>query len=475
VDSQQVAQLLQMQPQPVVAQQPRRYVKPVLDGLRISLVLLVLINVSRIHQSNPLIGALRPGLVLVAAALGFAVFRPKSANLRGLFKTTEAKLILALFVMACISAVGGISLGNSAKFIMERYWKVIVAAFLLLAGIRHVRDLYTLTWAYVLGSATLAYMAIFMFKLSKRHGSEVARLQELYTFDANDIGVVLLVGVPLTLLIARHTTGVKKWFCFAVVAAIGVALARSGSRGTLVGLVVTGLVLLAGLKSVPLWKRAAFVGVVAAALILAAPPGYWEQMETILGLKEDYNWTSKDGRRQILIRGMGYVAEYPLTGLGIDNFHRAECMSDLSDKVRNHVRGTGLKCAAPHNTYLQVAAEAGIPGLILWLMLVFGGIVRMRKLRRKLPRAWRTGDAEQRFMYDMTFYLPISVVGFAITTLFVTFAWLDIVYIAVVYEAGLTLAVRKRLAQDYATQSVYMPSAPAPVQMPVALPAPAPS
>jgi O-antigen ligase len=469
VEAYEVARLLR--PQSTEGKGLKRYLPLKMDGMRLALSLLVIINVSRVHQSVKAIGLLRPGLLLVLIAGAFAILTPKKANTRALFRTTESKLILALFLLSCVSALAGISMGNSFKFIMERYWKVVIAAFLLLAGIRHARDLYALMWAYVIGSGILAYMAIFMFKLTKRAGSEVARLQELYTFDANDIGVVLLVGIPLALLMARHSSGIKKWFCFLVVVAIGVALARSGSRGTLVGLVGTGAVLLIALKSVPVWKRAAFVGVVSIALVAAAPPGYWEQMSTILGLKEDYNWTSKDGRRQILIRGLGYVANYPLTGLGIDNFHRAECMSELSDKVRTHVRGTGLKCAAPHNTYLQVAAETGVTGFVLWMMLVFGGIRRMRVLRRRLPRTWRTGDAEQRFLYDATMYLPIAMVGFAITTLFVTFAWLDIVYIAVVYQAGLALAVRKRQAQEAAVSTVPIPGDSRSVGIPVPLPA----
>jgi hypothetical protein len=74
-------------------------------------------------------------------------------------------------------------------------------------------------------------------------------------------------------------------------------------------------------------------------------------------------------------------------------------------------------------------------------------------------------------MYDSTLYLPISIVGFAITTLFVTFAWLDIVYIVVVYQAGLALAVRKRLAQDLAAQAIPVPRPSGPRPFPVPLPA----
>ncbi len=485
MQSQDVAKALGMRPEmaavqgarPAARQRAATRVVPdipvTLDGLRLSLFLLVVINVSRVHQAVDLIAKMRPGLTLVFLAGAIAVLRPRMANTAGLFKTTEAKLIGALFILSCVSAVAGISLGNSARFILERYVKVVIAAFLLLAGIRHVRDLYTLIFSYVVGSGILAYMAIFVFKLSKNRGSETARLSDLYSFDANDIGVVLLVGLPLALLIAQHSTGIRKWFSIAVVVAIGVSCARSGSRGTLVGLVGLGAVLLVALKTVPVWKRAVFVGVVTMALVIAAPPGYWEQMKTIVGLKEDYNWTSKDGRKELILRGLTYMQHYPITGLGIYNFHRAECMSELSEKVRNRVRGKGIRCQAPHNTYIQVGAETGITGLVLWSLLIFGGIARLRKLRRKLPRAWRTGDAEQRFLYDATFYLPLALIGFALTSFFVSFAWIDILYIAAVFVAGLTIAIKKRLAQDPAAARSAPQRQTAPMQVPPVSPFPA--
>jgi O-antigen ligase len=236
-------------------------------------------------------------------------------------------------------------------------------------------------------------------------------------------------------------------------------------------------VLLLALKTVPLWKRAAFIGVVVVALVVAAPPGYWAQMQTLIGIKQDYNWTSKDGRRQLILRGITYMMNFPFTGLGIHNFSRAECMSDLSDKVKTYVRGTGLRCQPPHNTYIEVGAETGFTGLALFLGILFGGIWRMRKLRRRLPKSWRTGDAEQRFMYDATLYLPVSMVGFAVTSFFVTFGWLDIVYIVAMYMAGLTIAARKRLAHD-ARQALVMPPAAPPAvargQLPVPVPASVP-
>lgn len=457
---------------PVARRSVLSYLPVKLDGLRLGLFLLIVIHVSRIHQAFGFLEKVRPALLLVVFCGLYVVLKPAKASAVGILKTTEGKLILALFIAACISAPFGISLGNSATFLIGDYVKVVIGAFLLLAAIRHVHDLYSLIWAYAFSAGILSFMAIFMFKMS-RIDSAATRLSGLYTYDANDLGVVLMAGLPLTLLMFQHSKGVRKWLTAVIIAAIGVALARSGSRGALLGLLGTATVLLIALKTIPAWKRAAFVGVVGLALVIAAPPGYWEQMKTLTGLEKDYNWTDKDGRRALILRGLTYIQHFPVTGLGINNFPRAECMSDLSDKVQGYVRGTGIACSPPHNTYIQVASETGLIGFSLFLGIIFGGIHRLRKLRRKIPRDWRRGDAEQRFLYDATLYLPVSMVGFAITCFFVSFAWIDIVYIIAVFIAGVTLSVRKRLHHDARAQVVapagppsVRPSAPIPVSLP---------
>ena len=59
----------------------------------------------------------------------------------------------------------------------------------------------------------------------------------------------------------------------------------------------------------------------------------------------------------------------------------------------------------------------GIPGLVLWCSLVFGGMVSCVRLRRRLPRAWLKGDAEERFLYQATLYLQLAFIGFAVCAL----------------------------------------------------------
>jgi O-antigen ligase len=427
-----------------------------LDLLRAAVVLLIVLNVSRIHQHFGWLAPTRPALVLAAAAALYAYLNPRLLSTKGLFTTWPPRVILAIAIWACISAPFGLSLGNSGKFILEAYSKVIVGAFLLIAAIRHTRDFYTFVWAYVVGCAILAGMAIFVFEL-RAAGPGVVRLDDLHTYDANDAGVVLLVGLGLSLLVLQSARVVGKMFALATVVGIGVTLARTGSRGAFVGAVATGTALLLMLRSVPVWKRIGLVGVAAAALALGAPAGYWKQMETILRPTEDYNWTEPEGRKAVTERGVSYMIAYPVFGLGINNFWRAECIDPVSDRVR--YRGDrGLRCTAPHNSYIQIGAELGFPGLALWLVLLFGGIVSLGRLRKRLPSGWNRGDGEQRFLYRATQFLPVSFVGFAASSFFVSFAWLDIAYILAAFTAGVLMTAAHRLAVELPHQALVAPA-----------------
>jgi hypothetical protein len=83
--------------------------------------------------------------------------------------------------------------------------------------------------------------------------------------------------------------------------------------------------------------------------------------------------------------------------------------------------------------------------LILWLSLIFGGIWSMMRLRARLPKHWARGDPEERFLHLMTLYVPVALMGFAVTSFFVSFAYLDPIYIVAALMAGLYVSVEAKL------------------------------
>ena len=416
------------------------------DPYLIALFLLTVVTVSRVHQHYGFLVALRPGLLLTAVAVGVAILSPRLTKSENLARW-PARVMMALGLVACLSAPFGISLGGSASYILEDYSKVLVYGFLLVVAMRSARELSMLVWAYVIACGLLAWMANFVFGLSAESGSATARLNDMYSYDANDLGCVLLVGFPLTLL-AMQVAGTRgRVLAMCILYGIGASIARSGSRGALVGLVAVVVVVLFMLRQVSAAKRIGFVGVLAVGLVVTAPPGYWAQMKTILEPTDDYNWTARDGRKEVAKRGMRYMVTYPVFGLGINNFGRAE--GTISTKARRHVEGeAGIRWTAAHNTWVQVGAELGITGLLLWCGLIFGGMVSALRLRRRMPAHWARGDPEERFLHLACLYVPLALVGFAVSSTFVSFAYVDPIYIVAAYLVGLHVAVERKLAES---------------------------
>lgn len=415
------------------------------DPLRMTLFLLTVITISRVHQHYPVLEKFRPALLLVVASIGYAYLNPRYLTRTNVLRFWPTRLVAILGVLACTSTAFGISLGGSASFILDSYAKTLAYAFLIAISIRHVRDLFTFVWAYVVSCGILAYFSIFVFGISKGN-SYVTRLNNLYTYDSNDLGVVLMVGLPLTLLLLTVERGARRMFLLLVVIGIAWTMARSGSRGGFLGFIAVGAAALLFVNSVSAARRLLVLVAVFVALVVGAPPGYWQQMKTITSPKGDYNYTDVDGRKAVMGRGIGYMDQYPVFGLGIDNFARAECT--ISPKLAGLRRNGPMRCTPPHNSHLQVAAELGVPGLLVWLSLVLGGIVAPLRLRRRLPKSWRHGTESERFIYGATSFFPVAMVGFAVTSFFVSFAWMDPVYVMAAFLTGLYIATRVQIEES---------------------------
>jgi hypothetical protein len=415
------------------------------DPFRVALFALTVLTVSRIHEQYKWMSVMRPALIATAAAAIYAYLRPDIVARRPLLHTWAAKTVFAFAIWALLSMFFGISFGNSAMFILNVYVKTLVFTFLIIASIRSTRDLATLTWAYVIATALLCYTTLFVFQLH-HYAAGYDRLANADTYDANDLGLVLVTGLPITLL-AFSTSKLKgKLFCAVVLCGIGAGIAKTGSRGAFVGMLAAGVGLLLFLDRVPVFQRVAFIIVTVLGLSLFAPPGYWQQMQTIGNPQADYNWNTANGRRQVAIRGVGYMLGNPIFGVGIHNFSKAECT--ISEKALNYEVGTGIRCTPPHNAYIEAGAELGLPGGALWLFIIPGGVIHLMLLRLRLPRSWPRGDPEQRFLYYAVVYFAVTLLGYAFGSFFLSFAWTDISYYLMAMMAGIWICVEDRLARD---------------------------
>jgi O-antigen ligase len=415
----------------------------------------IILTISNVHMYVRPLAMLRPGMLLWLFVVTYPILVPASVRWSNLTAAWPAKVFVALGVTACLSVPFGLSIGAAGSYFIDVYSRVLLLGIVLMIGIRNVADLRTLVWAYVISMAILIVLGLTVMDVKAAPGG-IQRLQSESMYDSNDLGVLFMVGLPLS-MITFATSGIRgRMVSGFVIAGIPAMVAISGSRGALIGLAGVAVAFFVGVRTISFARKAIIAVSTLAALAVAAPAGYWTQMKTIIEPGDDYNLTSEAGRKQVAQRGLGYMLKYPVFGVGVGNFAGAE--ATISPLLKNLRPGDRQYVLAPHNTYVQVGAELGLGALVLWIGMLIGGIVSLARLNRSFPASWRVGGADRQFLYHSSVFMPLSLVGFAVPSTFVSHAYLPSVYVLFACLAAvLTLAKVNRHSLSDVNRTLFSP------------------
>jgi O-antigen ligase len=186
-------------------------------------------------------------------------------------------------------------------------------------------------------------------------------------------GVLMLVMCAAAARLIHYR---KEWIWPAIaVPALLVALIFTESRNAWVG-TITAVTLLLALRNLRLLL---LVPVAAALFVLIAPPAAKQRAYSIVNL---HDATNQD-RVAMFKSGVHMVKDHPLFGVGMNMVplvypqYRSPDAVDPADVVGVPTR------AHLHNVPIQLAAERGLPALVLWLWFV---LVAGRDLFRQLSR-----------------------------------------------------------------------------------------
>jgi O-antigen ligase len=420
----------------------KRLVTPVTwDLLRISLAGLMLVTISRIHQQYPFLNVFQLGLTLTALALGLAVMRPKSVRWREVAASLPARSVLIFFVLLCAVAPMGLSVGASMNYVLNRFLSTIVFFVLIVVAIRNVGDLRFIVGSYVVSALILIYFGLFVFETVTFGG--FARVESTNMYDSNDLGPLLCAALPMALFFAQTSGPRGKWLGYAVAIGVPATIAVTGSRGGFLAIIATGLGLLVMAPGMSFARRIGVVVAAVLAMAVVAPAGYMDKMRSIFDSQTNYNFTEETGRIAIWTRGLGYLAERPLSGVGIGNFARAQWENPTFTET-----GAQVPAQAPHNTFLQVIVELGIPTFLVFMSIVWMGVVSIARLRGRLPRSWLRESADRRALYLAASYLPVSFLGWAAGAFFVSHAYLAPIYVLAAWAGAVQLLVQRERAKE---------------------------
>lgn len=244
--------------------------------------------------------------------------------------------------------------------------KVLVAIVVMAAAVNTLRRLRLLVFTQAASVAVIA--SISLWKGQLLDGRFNGFLQGDYA-DPNTLALIQVISLPLCLallILARSWIWKAAWTSAIVVMTLLIIL--TGSRGGFLAFIVT--------ITVCLWQfavrgRRRYL-IVLAALLGAIGLHYGGGM-LLARFKGTFNpqedaaaaYSSSQARQQLFWRSVEITEEHPLFGVGPGNF------AQLSGSW--HVA---------HNAFTQMSSEAGIPALILYLLILWSGFKNVRVAKR---------------------------------------------------------------------------------------------
>lgn len=305
-----------------------------------------------------LAGLALSNLLLGAAVVAFPFLRDRTSEP---FRRGKVLLLCAGAYAALLVVSIALSQDPRTSFSSTRELFTLAAFPLALAAISSERRLRSLVDALIVMAALVAVFGLAQFLVG--YGAIDRRIRGPFSHVMTFSGVLLLIDV---LLLARlvaplaRETGVGRWLdrpwvMGSTVALINAALMQSLTRSAWLGL-LSGLGWLLWVRR-RRWLLAAPVA--AALVILIAPVPVVARALSIANLSDESTYD----RLCMLEAGWRMTAEHPLVGVGPGLVQRRY-------PIYRHPTATRLNVPHLHNSYVELAAERGVPSLLAFLALL---------------------------------------------------------------------------------------------------------
>ncbi len=315
--------------------------------------------------------------------------------------------------------------GGSVSFLLTSYFKTLVIFCLLANVVITLERLKAIVWGLSLMAAPLAVYGIAQYLsggfVADGAMNRIASYEAPLTQNPNDLALMLNLILPLTaaLFLARRALLARAALA-GVMALDVVAIVVSFSRAGFLTLGTTLLLYVCRLLKRPErgWAIAAIVLVLLSFPLL--PASYLHRLSTISNIEADTTGSAQ-ARWADSIAAARFVLRHPVVGAGVG----------MNVLALNEVRGPAWK--EVHNVYLEHAVDLGVPGFVLFLVLLTGCFRTAGEVRRRT-----VGTPALRELFCLAEGIQISLAAFAVAALFHPVAYHFYFY----YIAGLALALR---------------------------------
>ncbi len=242
--------------------------------------------------------------------------------------------------------------------------------------------------------------------------------------SGNDFAQILDMFIPFTIALFMYVR--KFWLKLLWLGLTILAVAvnvMTFSRGGFLGLIaVLGF---AFFKSSRKLLILVFLLCLLILFLLLAPASYLDRMKSISAYNQD---ESSQGRIDAWKTGLNMFVARPLTGIGVGCFYGAYLKY-----------GVGIDRVA-HSSFITALAELGIVGTIPFLLLIFFSFQACYRVAKYLRAINRTDS----FLYAIANALPVSLVGYIVTAIFLTSLYYPSLYILFGFVSALEIIVLEK-------------------------------
>lgn len=313
--------------------------------------------------------------------------------------------------------------GGSLSHLLNIYAKTLVIFWLLSHVVNTLPRLRFVAWSLSLMAVPIAVSAVMNYTSGNFMAeSRIMGYDAPLTGNPNDLALTLNLILPLSIGLFLSGIG-KPWMRGLLLLGIGldvVGVIATFSRGGFLTLAVIFVMYLWSLSRRPRERHWALLALLLAlAVIPFLPSGYMDRLSTITDIEADASGSAQ-ARWGDTIAALEYVIFNPIVGAGLG----------MDVLALNEVRGPTWTIL--HNVYLQYAVDLGIPGLVLFVMLLRGAVRGARYAQ------YAGGPPGKSGLFHLAEGIRISLIAFAVAAFFHPVGYHFYFY----YFAGLAIAAR---------------------------------
>jgi O-antigen ligase len=350
--------------------------------------------------------------------------------------TPAMALMFAYLGVMLLSAAFSLDPQTGAESAVTFVTEGLLLVGLVANAIRSVRTLTSLLWVVLLSGALMGGLSMYQEVTHTYRDPYLGFAQTLYTPGSEEAATavlsdtarprlagpigsknryaqILVVLLPFSLLAYRLAR--RRWWRWVAIAS-GVMLlggiALTFSRGAALAIVGLGVAMVV-LRIIKLRRLLPIIALLVVVTIAVAPQ-YVTRLETLTTLVSDPQDVDNAvlGRATSNLASLLAFAEHPVLGVGPGSY--------AANFSREYANELGLRHfdtnRRAHNLYLEIGADLGVPGLLVFLAILGVTMLQLWRLRR----AWETLSPRNS---EIATALFLMLLGYAMTGMFLHLAY----------------------------------------------------